>query len=226
MRGVILAAGKGRRMGAHTADVPKAFVEFDGRTLYDRQRALLEPHVDGTSVVLGYRHEDVMDRFALEDPIVFEEWDRYENAASLRLALTRIDDDVLVVNGDVLVDAREMGRLTGTFEAFDGAYNLVGCIPGLQEENTAVRWDESGLVTAYGLIRGHEHAGMGIVSRTHREAAIRILGDRSNDWYPHVYPATPTRPLLIPADRHVEINRPADLDRARAWLASPDVWCS
>ncbi|MBZ6494984.1 NTP transferase domain-containing protein [Natrinema longum] len=223
MRGVILAAGRGRRMGHHTDDVPKAFLEFDGRTLYDRQRTLLDSHVDGTSIVLGYRHETVLDRYDPDDPLVLEGWNRYENAASLLLALERIPDDLLVMNGDVLVDEREIGRLVGTFESLTGRLNLVGCIPGLQADETAVRWDESGRVTEYGLIEGHQHAGFGIVSCAHRTAAIRTLRERLSDWYPCVYPRMPTRPLLIPAERHIEVNRPADLERARAWLASERI---
>lgn len=226
MRGVILAAGRGRRMDHHTDDVPKAFLEFDGRTLYDRQRALLAPHVDCTSVVLGYCHETVLERYDLEDPIVLEEWNRYENAASLLLALRRIDDDVLVLNGDVLVDEREVDRLVEQFEVLDGRTNVVGCLPGIQDEDTAIRWDDRGRVTEYGLIEGHQHAGIGIVSRDHRTAAIQLLRDRLSDWYPHVYPGTPTRPVLFQSNRHVEVNRPADLERARAWLASDRVECA
>jgi UDP-N-acetylglucosamine diphosphorylase / glucose-1-phosphate thymidylyltransferase / UDP-N-acetylgalactosamine diphosphorylase / glucosamine-1-phosphate N-acetyltransferase / galactosamine-1-phosphate N-acetyltransferase len=226
MRGVILAAGEGKRMGHHTDDVPKAFLEFDGRTLYDRQCSLLEPHVDGTSIVLGYRHETVLERYDPDDPIVLEDWDQYENAASLLLALREIDDDVLVINGDILIDEREIGRLTEQFDALRGHLNLVGCLPGLQSEETAIRWDESGRVTAYGLIEGHQHAGFGIVSRQYRPAAMDILHERLDEWYPCVYPRMPTQPLLLPATRHVEVNRPADLERARAWLASEQIQCA
>lgn len=223
MRGVILAAGEGSRMGPYTDDVPKSFLELEGETLYDRQQALLEPHVEGTTVVLGYQHEVVCDRFDLEDPLVLEGWDRYENAASLRLALQHVDDDVLVCNGDVLVDERALARLVETFAVLQDRTNVVGCIPGMQDEETAIRWNERGRVTGYGLIRGHQHAGVGIVSRANREVAIDGLGDRLTDWYPHVYLLTPTRPVLVPAERHVEINRPQDLREARTWLASPRV---
>lgn len=207
-------------MGRYTADVPKAFLEFDGRSLYDRQRALLQRYADGTSVVLGYRHDVVLDRYDPDNPIVFPEWERYENAASLLLALRRIDDDLLIINGDVLVDEREISRLTEQFAALEGRLNLVGCLPGIQDTETAIRWDESGFVTAYGLIEGHQHAGLGIVSRAHRTAAIQVLRKRLDDWYPCVYPRTLTRPLLIPSERHIEVNRPSDLERLRAWLAS------
>jgi UDP-N-acetylglucosamine diphosphorylase / glucose-1-phosphate thymidylyltransferase / UDP-N-acetylgalactosamine diphosphorylase / glucosamine-1-phosphate N-acetyltransferase / galactosamine-1-phosphate N-acetyltransferase len=226
MQSLILAAGEGRRMGHHTDDLPKAFLELDGRTLYDRQCDLLDPHVDETNVVLGYRSEAVLDECDPDNPLVLEEWDRYENAASLLLALRRIDDDLLVLNGDVLVDEREVGRLVDQFDVLRGRLNVVGCLPGVQDSETAIRWDESGRVTAYGLIEGHRHAGIGIVSRTHREAAIRILRERLDDWYPCVYPLTPTRPVLIPAHRHVEINRPPDLDRAHEWIGSKRIRCA
>jgi UDP-N-acetylglucosamine diphosphorylase / glucose-1-phosphate thymidylyltransferase / UDP-N-acetylgalactosamine diphosphorylase / glucosamine-1-phosphate N-acetyltransferase / galactosamine-1-phosphate N-acetyltransferase len=226
MQGVILAAGRGRRMGDHTAEVPKAFLEIDGRTLYDRQCSLLEPYVGRTHVVLGYRHQTVLDRYDPDGPLVLEEWDRYENAASLLLALRHVDDDVLVINGDVLVDERELDRLTDQFDVLRGRFNIVGCIPGIQDLETAIRWDDTGQVTAYGLIEGHQHAGFGIVSHTHRETAIGILGERLHEWYPSVYPWTPTRPLLIPPERHIELNRPADLDRLCEWLASERIRCA
>lgn len=213
-------------MGYHTADVPKAFLEFDGRTLYDRQRELLDPYVDATSVVLGYCHETVRETYGPENPIVFEEWERYENAASLLLALARIDDDLLIVNGDILLDERELGRLTDRFDELEPGCNLVGYVPGVQTESTAIRWDESGWVNAYGLIEGHQHAGVGILARKCRTEAIRILRERLDDWYPVVYPQTPTRPHPIPADRHVEVNRPVDLERAREWLAADRFRCA
>jgi L-glutamine-phosphate cytidylyltransferase len=41
MKGLILAAGRGSRMGALTADRPKCMMEIGGRTLFDRQCAAL-----------------------------------------------------------------------------------------------------------------------------------------------------------------------------------------
>jgi molybdopterin-guanine dinucleotide biosynthesis protein A len=46
MHGIVLAAGEGSRMGEQTVDVPKAFMEIEGQTLYQRQRAALEPYID------------------------------------------------------------------------------------------------------------------------------------------------------------------------------------
>ncbi len=210
-------------MGPLTDDVPKAFLELEGRTLYDRQRAVLAPHVEGTSVVLGYQARHVLEQYDPDEPIYVPNWEAYENAASLLLALAETDDDLIVINGDVLVDRRVVTRLTEAFATRGDDANLVGYVPGLQDEATAIRWDEDGWVSEYGLIEGHRHAGIGILNRRHRERAMDILQRRLDDWYPVVYPETPTRPVAISADRHVEINRPVDLERARQRLATEQV---
>jgi L-glutamine-phosphate cytidylyltransferase len=58
MRAVILAAGRGRRMGRYTVDRPKCLVELRGRTLLDRQMsALREAGARDVAVVAGWRAE-------------------------------------------------------------------------------------------------------------------------------------------------------------------------
>jgi L-glutamine-phosphate cytidylyltransferase len=56
MRALILAAGRGRRMGALGDDRPKCLVELDGRPLLDRQLAALRRGgADEIGIVRGYR---------------------------------------------------------------------------------------------------------------------------------------------------------------------------
>ena len=58
MRGLILAAGRGSRMGALGDDRPKCMVELNGRPLLDRQiAALRRGGVNEIGVVRGYRAE-------------------------------------------------------------------------------------------------------------------------------------------------------------------------
>lgn len=59
MRAIILAAGRGSRLGAHTADQPKCLVKLAGRTLLDRQIAALHEVVDEIVVVRGYAAEQI-----------------------------------------------------------------------------------------------------------------------------------------------------------------------
>ncbi len=59
MRAIILAAGRGSRLGVHTADRPKCLVELAGRTLLDRQIVALREVVDDIVVVRGYAAEHI-----------------------------------------------------------------------------------------------------------------------------------------------------------------------
>lgn len=218
MHAVILAAGEGSRMGSYNGDVPKAFMDLGGRTLYARQRTVLDDHVDDLTVVLGYAHGRVLDEVEAAAVVVVEDWDEFDNAESLRRALAGIDDDVLVLNGDVVVTEVVVRRLLDRHVAAPAGRNVVACIPGLQAEATAIRCDDHGLVTDYGTIRGHRHAGLGIVDRSTVDDAERFLRQHREEWYPVVYPEFETEAVAIPGDHHVEINRPGDVVAARRAL--------
>ena len=58
MRAVILAAGRGSRMGPFGDDRPKCLIELAGKPLIERQiAALLRGGVEEIGVVRGYRAE-------------------------------------------------------------------------------------------------------------------------------------------------------------------------
>ncbi|WP_226022796.1 NTP transferase domain-containing protein [Halomicrobium salinisoli] len=214
MHAVILAAGEGSRMGPHTDDVPKAFMDLGGETLYRRQRDAIDPHVDAVTVVLGYAHENVVDRIGAARPVIFEDWADYENAESLRRGTAGVDDDVLVLNGDVLVAESVIERVVDRFEAAPGR-SVVAAVPGHQEGSTAVRTDDRGVVSDYGMIRGHRHAGLGVVDRSRLDEARAHLAANRNEWYPGIYTRVETEMVPIPSGGHVEINYPSDRAAAR-----------
>lgn len=217
MHGVVLAAGEGSRMGERTADVPKAFMEVAGRTLYTRQREALEPYVDAVTVVLGYRHETVLERFGPARNVIVDAWDQYDNAESLFRALDCLeDDDVLVLNGDVVVTPRAVERVCQEHRA--AGENVVAYLPGVQDEHTAIRLDDDGRVTAYGKLPGHRHAGLGIVDSDYADEAAAHLRNNRGQWYPTVYQALPTRGVAIAEEDHLEINRPRDRRAAKERL--------
>jgi len=211
---VILAAGEGSRLGSHASDVPKAFIDLAGRTLYERQKRVLSGHVDAMTVVLGYAYENVIDEITDARTIVFEDWDDYENAESLRRGLADVDDDVLVLNGDVVVTEAAVTALIDSHSSTT-TRSVVGCIPGYQDGSTAIRCNDRGLVTEYGMITGHRHAGLGVIDSTHVDAVRDHLSQHRTEWYPVLYPTVETEMVPIPADHHIEINYPRDLFAAR-----------
>src|SRR5271170_858602 len=60
MRALILAAGRGSRMGRLSDDRPKCLIELDGKPLIERQiAALRRGGADEIGVVRGYRAETI-----------------------------------------------------------------------------------------------------------------------------------------------------------------------
>jgi hypothetical protein len=96
--------------------------------------------------------------------------------------------------------------------------NVVACLPGRQDQATAIRCDDRGRVTDYGLITGRRHAGVGVLDRSHLEAAREWLAAHRREWYPGLYTALETEAVTIPAAQHIEINYPKDRIAARGKL--------
>ena len=60
MKAIILAAGKGVRMGKYTQDIPKGMLSVNGKTLIEWQmQALRRGGVDTIIIGTGYRKETI-----------------------------------------------------------------------------------------------------------------------------------------------------------------------
>lgn len=103
MKVIILAAGKGSRLGQ--ADQPKPLTRLiNGKSILEHQLTNIEPFVslDHVIAVVGYRKEMIMDAFP-ELLFVYNPKYASENTSkSLLRALKKVDDDVLWINGDVV----------------------------------------------------------------------------------------------------------------------------
>ncbi len=72
MHGLILAAGRGSRMGELTAELPKCFARLHGRRLLDWQLAALRgAGLDSLAIVRGYQAD------AFDEPVTFFENPRW-----------------------------------------------------------------------------------------------------------------------------------------------------
>ena len=63
MQAVILAAGRGTRMGSKTDALPKPMLMVGGRTLLEYKLAALPPSVEEVVLVVGYQKEKISDYF-------------------------------------------------------------------------------------------------------------------------------------------------------------------
>lgn len=63
MKAVILAAGRGLRMGELTNDRPKPMLSYRGKNLLEHKIDVLPPEVDEVIMVVGYLKEVIMDYF-------------------------------------------------------------------------------------------------------------------------------------------------------------------
>ena len=122
MISVILAAGRGRRMGAGEDSAPKILLKFGGRSLLERHLAILEScGIGEVFIVVGFAADQVRDEVARIKPgvrVSFIENPRFTEGSvvSLRVAepVMKRGEPVLLMDGDVLYDKRLMERLVRT----------------------------------------------------------------------------------------------------------------
>jgi L-glutamine-phosphate cytidylyltransferase len=114
MRAVILAAGRGRRMGHFVSDRPKCLVELEGKPLIERQiAALRRGGVDEIGVVRGYRAE-MIDLPGLSY-FANERWAETNMVTSLAAAAPWLRSGPVIVSyGDIFYRSELVRGLAGS----------------------------------------------------------------------------------------------------------------
>jgi L-glutamine-phosphate cytidylyltransferase len=106
-RAIIIAAGRGRRLGAHTEEIPKCMVEVGRSSILEWQwKALSAAGVTEVAVIRGYRG-DVLSSFVrqlIPSANFFDnaEWSSNNVLLSLACARPALDQPVLITYSDIL----------------------------------------------------------------------------------------------------------------------------
>jgi 2-aminoethylphosphonate-pyruvate transaminase len=114
---VVLAAGLGMRLRSIVDARPKGLIDIGGETLVGRSvRLLREAGIEHVTIVTGFCADEYQ-RFAAGQPDVDlvhnDGFATTGSMASLALALDRIDGDMLVLESDIVYEARALAGILG-----------------------------------------------------------------------------------------------------------------
>lgn len=239
---VILAAGRGSRLGTSGGDLPKWFLPVGGRTIADWQLEGLRRSAGLWSrllVVTGHRSE-LFDASALGCELVHNpEYAARNNWFSLRLALSHLaaggwDGSVCVLNSDLLVGPRVLGRFLEA-AARDGR-SLLAVDPEAPRTDEQMKIAlEDGRVVDIGkgaltAPPAGEYVGLAKIDARDVPALTRILDvfledpGRADEWYEAAFREAMRTGVefgVVPVDpgQWIEVDDNEDLERARALAA-------
>ena len=116
MQAVILAAGRGTRMGALTEGTPKSMLEVGGKTLLEHKFDALPDAVDEIIIIVGYLGGIIHDRYGGDyngKRILYEEQENIigGTADALWQAKDVLHNRFLVLMGDDLYSEHDMERV-------------------------------------------------------------------------------------------------------------------
>lgn len=227
MQAVILAAGRGTRMGALTDSTPKPMLKVAGKTLLEHKLDALPSDVDEIILVVGHMGGVIQSYFGGvygDRRILYVEQENPQGGTAEALWLTKdlLHDKFFVMNGDNIYGAQDMAECA--------KYEWAVLVQKRDEVRTgAVLVDGQGLVR--GIAENTEHAG----KEGYANTALYVLDMRIFD-YPAVPKAKDSTELGLPqtmmqaakdvpiqaveASLWIEIKEPDDLKKAEEILGN------
>ncbi len=244
-KAIILSAGQGSRLGHLTDNKPKCLIDFNGRTLLDRQLdALAANGVEEAVVVTGFRDDQIeaaLKRRGDVSPRVRTIYNPFykvaDNLGSLFVAKAEIEGDVLVWNGDTLVSEELMARVVGNRDQ-QGICVTIDRKDGYDEDDMKVVVDDAGRLHSIGkrLDLGEVNAELigllafrGAGAQTFRHAIERAIrtAEGTTIWYLRVIhqiaQEAPVWTLDINGHEWGEVDFPEDVESAQALAARWDA---
>ncbi len=242
MKAIILSAGQGSRLGHLVDDRPKCLIDFNGRTLLDRQLDTLEANaVHEAVVVTGFHDELVQQAIARRSggPDVRTIYNPFykvaDNTGSLYMAREELAGDCLVWNGDTLVSRELMRKVVGN-DRSGICVTIDRKADGYDEDDMKVV-EEGGRLKAIGkrISDGVNAESIGLLAfraggaelfREAIEAAMRTP-EGTTIWYlrviNHIAQGSDVWTLDINGEEWGEVDFPPDVDNARELTARWDA---
>ncbi len=242
MKAIILSAGQGSRLGHLVDERPKCLIDFNGRSLLDRQLDALERNgVHEAVVVTGFHDALVDDAIAKRrgGPKVRTIYNPFykvaDNTGSLFMAREELTGDCLVWNGDTLVSDPLMARVVANDRA--GICVTIDRKGSYDEDDMKVV-EEAGRLRAIGKrlpLADVNAESIGLLafrssgSSQFREAIERAIRtpEGTTIWYLRVIHQIAQRgevwTLDINGEEWGEVDFPADVEAARALTARWDA---
>jgi choline kinase len=234
MKAIILSAGQGSRLGPLVNDRPKCLIDFNGRTLLDRQLDALAANGVGEAVVVTGFHDQLVDQAIAARSggpkvrTIFNPFFKVaDNTGSLFMAREELAGDCLVWNGDTLVSRALMKRVVENDRS--GICVTIDRKPSYDDDDMKVV-EEGGLLKAIGkrLPPGFNAESIGLLAfrgggaerfRDAIEEAMRTP-EGTTIWYLRVINQIAQSgeiwTLDIEGEEWGEVDFPPDVEAARA----------
>ena len=241
MKAIILSAGQGSRLGHLVDDRPKCLIEFNGRSLLDRQLDTLDANGVREAVVVTGFHDELVNE-AIErrsgGPSVRTIFNPFykvaDNTGSLFIAREELAGDCLVWNGDTLVSRQLMRKVVANRRA--GICVTIDRKDSYDEDDMKVVAGEDGRLRAIGkrIAEGVNAESIGLLAfrsggaELFREAIEQAMrtSEGTTIWYlrviHHLAQNGEIWTLDIEGEEWGEVDFPADVDAARELTARWD----
>ncbi|MGZ7046986.1 MAG: sugar phosphate nucleotidyltransferase, partial [Methanobacterium sp.] len=131
MKGIILTAGEGTRMRPLTLTRPKTMLQVGGKPIIQYNlESLRDAGIKDIIMVVGYKREAIEDyfgngtSFGVNITYISQE-KRLGTAHAIKSVQNIIDNDFIVLNGDIIVDPRLIVDLIANYESEDASSLLM-----------------------------------------------------------------------------------------------------
>jgi choline kinase len=176
MRGLILAAGRGSRLGNYN-QTAKCLLEVAGRRLVDYQlEACAEAGVAPVAIVVGYCADDVREAVGIKAEYIHNaRWEFTNSMVSFLLARDWINGPIVVMNSDILFHPEILTRvlaIQGDALAYDSS-------SGSAPEHMKVAVEDGRLIDMSKQLDAGRVAGENVGLLVFSEAGARDLLDRA-----------------------------------------------